>query len=101
MTILATLRQSSVWRGSQRHESPRIEAVGVCDGVEGEATDRGLNGRDKIRRVGVFGACVSLWGVGSKESFYNFYRSGVTRPRPVLSVIFYSPTSAWLKQNQN
>ena len=84
MTILATLRQSSVWRGSQRHGSPRIEAVGVSDGVEGEATDRGLNARGKIRRVGIFGACVSLWGVGGKESFYNFYTSGVTRPRPVF-----------------
>ena len=80
MTILATLRQSSVWRGSQRHGSPRIEAVGVSDGVEGEATDRGLNARGKIRRVGIFGACVSLWGVGVKESFYKCYTAGVTRP---------------------
>jgi len=84
VTILGALRQSSAWRGSQRHESPRIEAVGVCDGVEAEATDRGLNARGKIRRVGIFGACVSLWGVGGKESFYNFYTSGVTRPRPVF-----------------
>jgi len=78
--ILATLRQFSVWRGSQRHETPRIEAVGVSDGVEVRATERGLNGRGKIRRVGVFGASVSLWGVGGKESFYNFYTSGVSRP---------------------
>ena len=64
MTILATLRQSSVWRGPQRHESPRIVAVGVCDEVEAEATDRGSNGRGKIRWGGIFRTCVSAWGVG-------------------------------------
>ena len=85
MTIFATLRQSSVWRGPQRHETPRIEAVGVSDGVEIGATERGLNARGEIRRVGVFDACVSLGGVGGKESFYNFYTSGVTR----LAANFY------------
>jgi hypothetical protein len=41
--ILATLRQSSVWRGSQRHETPRIEAVGVSDGVEVERKTANLD----------------------------------------------------------
>ena len=88
MTILGALRQPSVLRGPQRHGSPRIEVFGVSDGVEGEATDRGLNGRGKIRRVGIFGACVSLWGVGGKESFYNFYTSGVSRPRAKKQLFF-------------
>lgn len=84
MTILATLKQSSVWRGPQRQRWARIEAVGVCDGVGAEATDRGLNASGKTRRGGIFGTCVSPWGVGGKEFFYNFYTSGVTRPRPVF-----------------
>lgn len=84
MRILATLRQSSVWRGQQTIGWPRIEAVGVSGGVEVSATERGANGRDKIRRVGVFGTCVSLWGVGGKESFYICKSAGVSIPRPVF-----------------
>ena len=43
MTILGTLRQPSVSRGPQRHGWPRIEAVGVCDGVEGKRKTANLD----------------------------------------------------------